>query len=142
MKKIIIIASIALLAVACNKNQRAVNKLDGSWKATKWIASDGYTSADIIATGDLVEASMTFSSCKLKKDEWCTMTSTFTLEGEPTISASQLYRVSVDGSRLETKENSAAIAVTNHEILEITGKKLKIKHIDIDGSFEATFEQK
>lgn len=142
MKKIVMIASIALWTIACNKNQRAVNKLDGSWEATKWVASDGYSSADLIATGELVEANMTFSSCKLKKDEWCSLTSTFTLAGEPTVNSSQFYRVTVDGTKLETKENSNAIAVTNHEIVEMTGKSLKIKHIDIDGSYEATFEKK
>ena len=36
MKKIIMIAAIALLAVACNKNQAAVKKLDGTWKITSF----------------------------------------------------------------------------------------------------------
>lgn len=69
MKKVILFSIViaSTLIVSCNKNQKAVKELEGNWEE---VSIDGVA----IAEGD--RGVVHFDYCKLKKDEWCTMSYT------------------------------------------------------------------
>jgi len=136
MKKILMIAAIALLAVACNKNQAAVKKLDGTWKITSMNAElDG---AQIEFIGLILEsASITFEGCKLKDDEFCKMTMTLkssALLGGATETDSYLYAVTDDGTKLQQKEDASSTTINVIEIVELTRSTGEFKQTDSDGA--------
>jgi hypothetical protein len=104
MKKILLIALVGILAFACNKDQQAVKKLDGTWKAQfYYVTEDGEKSDNLAASPDSFSFTMTFESCKLKNDEFCSASSTTTFDGESE-TTSFLYRVINDGTVMELKE--------------------------------------
>ncbi|MCG8577000.1 MAG: hypothetical protein MI810_19120 [Flavobacteriales bacterium] len=128
MKRILMIAAIALVAVACNKNQQAVKKLEGTWDITKLEFEQDLFGTPI--TVDLVDlggsGSMTFDGCKLKKDEWCNVSTTLHDPiQDTTITTVSLYRVTNDGTVLETKENDTASTINIITIVELTDTDLK-----------------
>lgn len=127
MKKLMMIAAVLLLAVACNKNQQAVKKLDGSWKATEFKVTEGGTTIDYLAFG--FSLNMTFDGCKLKNDEYCSMTTTITFDGESETEAS-VYRVTSDGTKFEQKENKEATTAEIIDIIELTKTNAEIKMTD------------
>ncbi|MBD3638616.1 MAG: hypothetical protein HUJ25_14780 [Crocinitomicaceae bacterium] len=69
MKKLILISLCltVLILFSCNKDQRAVKKLEGKWQEQ---TINGQTIAD--SSKSTVE----FTNCKLKDNEWCTATFT------------------------------------------------------------------
>ncbi len=147
MKKFLMIAGVFVLATACNKNQQAVKKLDGTWEATKMEVTFDVFGTQL--TIDLIDqggsATMTFDGCKLKKDEWCTISSTFyePLTDTTTVS-NDLYRVTGDGTVLETKESDTSSTVTLITIVDLTKTDLKVTWTDEDlgGPIEAELKKK
>lgn len=69
MKKIVLVSMVALtlLMLSCNKNMRAVKQLEGDWEE---VSIDG------VPVAESERGVMHFDYCKLKKDEWCTMSYT------------------------------------------------------------------
>lgn len=69
MKKAFFITLVAIVALvsSCNKNQKAIKTLEGDWEE---VSIDGVT----IPEGE--KGTAHFEYCKLKKDEWCTMSYT------------------------------------------------------------------
>lgn len=122
------IACSALFMFSCNKDQAAVKKLDGSWTVTKMVSTNGGVSFDFIASGG-GGAAFTFVECKLKKDEWCTGTSSTTIFNVTTTNE-QVYRVTGDGTTLETKEDVNSSTVTTTTIDELTKTNLKMSSVD------------
>ena len=98
-KNLLVMLSFAfvLLAVSCNKNQKAVKNLDGSWNLT-------------FQDGEKVEEDdkliYTFDNCKLKKDEYCTLTIE---DNESKETAS--YKVDDDGETLVLRDEYDGTAV-------------------------------
>jgi hypothetical protein len=131
MKKIISIGllSILFISVSCNKDQAAVNKLDGSWNATKAVMTESGLGfgIDLIALGGSL--TFTFDNCKLKKDEWCNATSTLNFDGD-TESETLLYRVSGDGTVLESKTSDTSAVITTISIIELNRKNCVLKKVD------------
>lgn len=131
MKKLIStgLLSILFVAVSCNKDQAAVNKLDGNWNATKAVMTESNLGfgIDLILLG----GSLTFSfdDCKLKNDEWCHATSTLTFDGD-TESETLLYRVSGDGTVLESKTSDTSAVITTISIIELNRKNCILKQVD------------
>ena len=142
MKKILLIAVIAVLAVACNKDQSTVKRLDGTWKANKWLVTDGAVSIDWLGTGFVTNAEFSFTSCKLKDDEWCPGSLTIVpVLGDP-INDAFIYRVTEKGTVLETKDDLSSVTVNRIEIVEMTRKTLETKATDADGVVtEAKFDK-
>ena len=91
MKKILMIALIALTAIACNKNQRAVKKLDGEWGLT--LIS--YTEDNVTVTETDYYLIWKFDNCKLKNNDFCNLTSTQVDNGN-SYTYSSFYRVTGD----------------------------------------------
>ncbi len=116
MKKgLFLITAVALLVFAsCNKNQKAVKTLDGSWEL---VSTDGVavTDPDDVTT-------VTYSNCKLKKDEYCEVT---TKDSDGTETA--MYKVEDDGETLIYKVTESGISIElKSTIDELTDDKLVI----------------
>ncbi len=118
MKKIIMIAAIALLAVACNKNQAAVKKLDGTWKATSVKSTDDGVTVELIGTF-VTSYTFVFDGCKLKTDEFCNVTSTI-VTPFGTETEADLYRVTEDGEKIEMKDDASSTTVNTATITDLT----------------------
>ena len=136
MKKVIMIAAIALVAFACNKNQAAVKKLDGTWNITSLSQSEDGVTLELIGT--FIEAgTMTFDGCKLKDDEFCNMTTTtktVAAFGGITTTDAALYNVTNDGTILQSKEDASSTTVDQIEIIELTKSNGEFKQTDSDGA--------
>lgn len=127
MKKIIMIAAIALLAVACSKDQAAVKKLDGTWKATSVKVGFG-AGITIEAIPTLITSmTFTFDGCKLKTDEFCDVkTVTSYPDGTPTETLDDLYRVTNDGETIEMKDDASSTTINTATINELTNSSCTI----------------
>lgn len=136
--KQLFIAFLALTLFACNKDQRAVKKLDGSWSATEYTISDGTTTENVLEDGTTLK--FNFGGCKLKDDEYCNLTLTIS-DGEDATTSTGVYRVTNNGAKLETKENVAATEINVIEILELTKTTLKIRNSEDGYEENATFEK-
>ena len=121
MKKLLFIAFVGLLLVGCNKNQKAVKTLDGKWKATSFVITDGSVSLDLLLFG--VSFEMDFENCKLKNDETCDISLTVTdLDGSEVENGK--YKVTDDGERLEVIDNTNT--TTTYTIKELTKTDLEL----------------
>lgn len=133
MKKVLMIAAVALLAVACNKNQAAVKKLDGTWKATQINYTEDGVTVDFIESGFINSATYVFDGCKLKDDEFCNLTTTIDTDfGSDT--ESDLYNVTNDGETLQTKDDASSTTINTITIDELTKSNLTISETDSDGN--------
>lgn len=84
-------ALTAVALVSCNKDQSAVKKLDGKWLLEKVDDTEiSFDDAPVV----------TYDACKLKKDEWCTATTTYPNDSTST----QEYKVIEDGTVIVTRE--------------------------------------
>jgi len=136
MKKTLLIASLLLVLVACNKNQKAVRKLDGSWIVTKYQISDGTQTLDYVSL--FKEIKFTFENCKLKKNETCTGTIEITdLNGTVETSTEQ-YLVKDDGNVLQFNSSPSA---DDYKIDELTRTKLILSKTDNDGTLIYEFKK-
>lgn len=132
MKKLLMIATVALLAVACNKNQAAVKKLDGTWTAASFSVTEDGVTVDLIESGLITSATMTFGNCKLKDDEFCALTTTLeTVFGTDT--EADVYAVTDDGTTLQTKDDAASTTIETIEIVELSKTDCRLKETDEDG---------
>lgn len=73
MKKIGLFLGVVLLIAACNKNQRAANKLEGKWNVTAfyWTAAGEPESTTNELVVDNRTMSYNFQACDIKKDSEC-----------------------------------------------------------------------
>ena len=120
MKKILMILLVVAVAAACDKNQKAVKKLDGTWKATKWSSTYDGETFDLIAFGGSVE--WTFTKCKLKDNEYCTSVIKFSFFGDSDTETIN-FTVTNDGTKLVFDGESV-------DIVELKGKTCKLKMTD------------
>jgi len=129
MKNLLTIIAVTLLFVACNKNQSAIKKLDGTWAATELVETDLETglSYDRIALGETFK--LTFSNCKLKDDEWCNSNSISTLD-ELIFTANLLYNVQNKGKQLITKVTPTGEISDTYTIVELTKSRLVLTETD------------
>jgi len=125
MKRILMIALIAVTAIACNKNQKAVKKLDGEWKVTKLT----FTEDNISVTETDYNMTMTFDNCKLKDNEYCSMTRVHS-DGSDTYTYSGFYKVTSDGTVLVLADDLTGTDSENLTIIELSSDKLILEQVD------------
>ena len=124
MKKLLVVAFLGLLAFGCNKDQKAVNQLEGEWKAQFFYTIlDGTKSNNQVdpATGE--SAKMTFTACKLKKEDFCPMTYVYT-NADGSVSVAYEFRVSGDDSVIELREPGKTFI---HELQIVERTKVNLK---------------
>jgi len=127
MKKVLLVAVVALLAIACNKNQSAVKKLDGVWNVTKFATTD--SSGVSVDLSSLIQMEYTFDGCKLKDNEYCNVSVKTTFFGQSDTQTS-LYTVKNDGETLEFKQSDSLATVTTLDIVSLSRSTLVLKQID------------
>ncbi|WP_090247993.1 lipocalin family protein [Lishizhenia tianjinensis] len=130
MKKIIMLAAITLVAVSCTKEQRSVNKLEGTWTLDKIEENDG----SVTVTDNDPNGEVTFNKCKLAKDEFCTYSSTISYEFNGNtfeFSDAGEYRVQDDEIqfREDAEDNSYDVAT----IEELKNKELVVYQAEDEG---------
>ena len=135
------IAAIALIAVACNKNQAAVKKLDGTWKATAFTETNDGVTFDWLESGFITSVTYIFDKCKLKDDEYCNLTTTIVFDFG-TVTEADLYNVTNDGETLQTKDDASSTTINAITIVELTNSTLRISETDDDGGVRATTLEK
>jgi hypothetical protein len=141
MKKILMIAAAVLLMVSCDKDQKAVKKLDGKWNVTKMLVTEDGKSLDLITFGAVVEYS--FNSCKLADDEFCDVSVVFTALGETSETSSGKFKVTGDGTVLTIADDVATTeSYTTFEIVELKGSNCSLKQTGVDGNIELELEKK
>ncbi|NOQ73406.1 MAG: hypothetical protein GQ574_15480 [Crocinitomix sp.] len=133
MKRILMIAAMALIAVSCNKNQKAVKTLDGTWNATSVVGISGGVTVDLFALGVFTSFTYTFDGCKLKDDEFCGITITIVADGD-TDTNTGLYTVIDDGLTLQMKDDLASTELISMEIVELTKSELKLRQVEGAGT--------
>lgn len=138
MKRILFILSLALIIFSCNKNQKAVKTLDGTWKTNKYLVTTLAGTVDLFSV-DGFAYTMTFDKCKLKDNDFCDLTVSKTSDGE-TITESLLFRVSDEGKVLETSQKGS-IFINKYEILELTKFKLVFNVVTEDMKIEITMKK-
>ncbi|UKN01868.1 hypothetical protein K6119_19275 [Paracrocinitomix mangrovi] len=140
MKKLLFvaIAFAGLTLVSCNKDQAAVKKLDGTWKATEATYAISGTTTNLLDGG--TEISMTFNSCKLKTDEWCTGSQTVTWGGA-SFTENMLFRVTGDGTVLESKADDTS-DVFSMTIVELSKTNATFEQTDTNGGVTTTKAEK
>ncbi|MEX1001892.1 MAG: hypothetical protein WDZ35_07245 [Crocinitomicaceae bacterium] len=115
MKKLFYVATLilAVAVVSCSKDQRAVKKLDGTWEE---VSFDGQT------VPDSSKGQVTFTNCKLKKEEWCPATYTDSDGNSDTWD----YKVTGDGTTLtyQVEDPNFGTFSISSTIDELTSDKL------------------
>ena len=139
MKKLLFLVFAVAVLIACDKNQRAVKKLEGTWNATKALTSDAGTgiSLDIIGFG-AGSMSFTFDNCKLKDDTWCNVSSTITIFGDTEMNTS-MYKVTNDGTQIEVLDSAGTTDVIT--IQELTDSEMKATLVDGTTTIEMELEK-
>jgi len=116
------IAIIAITAIACNKNQKAVRKLDGKWELTKL----SYTEDGVTETETEFQLIWEFDNCKLKNNDFCSMTST-EIDGSDSYTYSSFYKVTGDGNTLVASEDLTGADTETLTIIELTNDVLVLE---------------
>jgi hypothetical protein len=118
MKTRILLTSIllAFAVVSFNKDQRAVKRLDGKWKLTKYNNQ---------AVPEAQAAVITFTSCKLKTDELCDVSVT---TGSQT--QSYKYLVKNEGKTIIVKDNTGAFILQEMTIETLDKTTLVLKYTE------------
>ncbi len=139
MKRFFLMSVVALLMVACNKNQKVVKQLDGTWKATSYLVTwDGEVEEYLV---DGYGLTWDFDNCKLKDDEFCTIQWTETYDGDTDIMVLE-YRVAGYGTSLELRELDYPSDLIYLKIVEQTKESLIVEIDEGDGDkTKLTFEK-
>ncbi len=115
MKKSILGVLFLILLItlsSCNKDQRAVKRLNGKWESVK---IGGFS----IPNTHESHHTLRFNECKLKDDEYCEVTIE---DAESSIKT--LYRIENDGTRLVYKTDEEDVV---SEIVTLEKNKLILK---------------
>ncbi len=106
--------------------------MDGTWNATSFTLTEDGTTTELLGSGGFVtSASVSYSNCKLKNDEFCNSSNTI-VTPFGTETTTNLYRVTNDGTTMEVKESDTS-AVETVNIVELNGFNLTIDQTDGDG---------
>lgn len=135
MRKVGLIVLLAGFMLACKKDQKAVNKLEGTWTADKWEVSEGGITLDLIQLSG--SATITFGGCDLESNQWCSYTAyTSLLDIKDTIITE--YRVSNKGLNLDIKDSLTGTSFNSSQILELESNFLKVKDVNGDQTIIVT----
>ena len=117
-------ATTALVFVACNKDQSAINKLDGSWEVTDgtfWI--DGVEQPADTSAASAGVTTMNFTKFKLKDADMGSGSQVFTPTTGSATTTNFDYKILEDGTKFwwSTVDTSSTDDITAN-ISELTGK--------------------
>lgn len=135
MKKLIFVAIASVMVlVSCSKDQRTVNKMEGTWELDKIV----YANANGSITDNDPEGTYTFNKCKLRKDDWCTGSFNYT-SNDVTFSDNFEYRITNDGETVELRDDADDNTYDIYTVLDIDKKKvLTVETSDSDDESSTT----
>ena len=140
MKYILLFSIFLISLTACNKNQKATNKLDGEWKATKYIGTDiNGNTGDFISYGYNIIFS--FNECSLKDQGYCEHSRTISLNNNPSETFSYSYKVTTEGNIIELNDISTSAELGTMVIHKLSKKNLIISEKFSSTSFQMEFEK-
>ena len=146
MKKTVFLILSVALVIGCSKDQKAVNTLEGAWAATKMDVTFNFFGTSF--TFDVIEeggsAIFTFTKCKLKSEEWCDLSmNIYEASLDTSFVSDVLYRITEDGSVLETKETDTSSTTQIISIDELTKSDLKVNFVseELGGPVVAEFQR-
>lgn len=134
----LLLAFVAFVFSSCNKNQRVVNDLEGTWTATSYKLNG----SEMIYPGGAV-LTFSFNDCKVKNDDCSgTVTADFG-PGFGSDNSTFTYNIKSDGTiiNMDFADTSAAdfnnAVISNH-----TDTKITFGGVDTDGdTFEYTLRK-
>jgi hypothetical protein len=134
MKKILSIGIITMLIiVACNKDQKVVKQLDGTWKVSN-VTVDGAP----VDQEEYKNLTYEFEKCKLKDGD-CNGTLKISDPSKGTFSFPFTYKISDDGTKLHMTVTMMGSSSTEHgDIIESSKSKFVFSTKDDDGKVMVT----
>ena len=138
MKHLLFITTLLTLATACNKNQSAVQKLNGNWTAINYEVTENDSTSDYIEIG--LDFDFHFDNCKLQKNDYCQITTTIS-NNMTSDSDIKLYRVIDDGMTLEIKDPIVAENTITYSIDKISSQKVKLEKIESNSVTKITLRK-
>jgi len=141
-KGAVLTAAATLAFTACSKDQRVVNRLEGDWKVSSFKLYVNGTLDNTFTLDPNTTIMMTFDDCKLKSDEWCTVTTKTTAAGQTETEVNK-YKITGDGETfvLDNDNNTSTTAdQENAVITESTKKSFKFNWSEMDGSDTYKYE--
>ncbi len=132
MKKIILSAfAFSFLLIACSKDQKVVNSLEGNWKVSKSMVN-GVALADSLFSG----TTYSFEKCKVKKED---CSGTLSEDGK---SVPFTYKISEKGEKFTMKFTILTETVeTVADIKESDGKVFTYSYTEDGDTFEQTLSK-
>ena len=138
MKHLLFITTLLTLATACNKNQSAVQKLNGNWTAINYEVTENGSASDYLEIG--LDFDFHFDNCKLQKNDYCQITTTIS-NNMTSDSDIKLYRVIDDGMTLEIKDPIVAENTITYSIDKISSQKVKLEKIESNSVTKITLRK-
>ena len=115
MKKTLFILLLIIISISCNKNQKAVRKLDGKWELESTEVSTPSSQGSVVSMPNEGSRQVyEFNSCKDIYNKYCTSSYiTYELDenGNEITESIELavFKIIGDGNRIEMKSNSSDI---------------------------------
>ncbi|NOQ71316.1 MAG: hypothetical protein GQ574_04915 [Crocinitomix sp.] len=138
MKKLFVLLLLPVLLFACSKDQRSVNKLEGTWLATTLeVVSDGEV---VVSVDDEYTTVLhaTFGDCKLSKNKGCE--TSWVISSPSNTNYAYDYTVSDDGSVLEmTSWSSPTYSDRTYQILELDKDNMTLRSGNSQDYYTYTF---
>lgn len=124
---IIAVLPLVFLLGACSKDQRKVNKIEGTWKAISYEAETASGAVvDLVKESDL-SLTYDFDKCKVKSDEFCSLTVEYNYPGDPTYTFFYSYRVVANGKWLEYGNYPKTNSFFAYRIKEFNNEELVLE---------------
>ncbi|MFT5821926.1 MAG: hypothetical protein ACI8ZM_003182 [Crocinitomix sp.] len=138
MKKSLAVFIVSVLLFACSKEQRSVNKLEGSWLATTLeVVSDGEV---VVSVNDEYTTVLvaTFNKCNLSNEKGCE--STWVISSPSSVHYTYDYSLSDEGSVLEIISWAPpTYSDRTYQILELDKENMTLRSGDSQDYFTYTF---
>lgn len=130
-------AAAALILTSCNKDQSAINKMEGEWtvKSTQTFEND----VEVIdtTTGTSTEVTtFTFEKCTLADDEFCNATLAVS-GGSFNFTTAFKYNVSEDGDKMTWDMDNDLTTTTdriNATVEKISKKEVNFYYTEVSGT--------
>jgi uncharacterized lipoprotein YajG len=130
-------AAAALMLTSCNKDQSAINKMEGEWtvKSTQVFVNEVEVIDTTSGTSTDV-TTITFEACKLADNEFCNATLAVTSNGA-SFSTAFKYNVTEDGEKMTWDMDNDLTTTTdriNAIVEKISKKEVNFYYTEVSGS--------
>lgn len=114
---------LVFLFGACSKDQRKVNKIEGSWKAISFVQDGAF---DYVKDYDL-NLIYKFEQCNLRSEEFCPLTIERNYPGEPVTVLNYGYRAVAGGKWIEYGKNLETNTLFGYKVTVLNSDELVLE---------------